>query len=91
MSHAAFWQLKRESVAAGLGVCPYFRCKAEELSLSIDPHFSLSGDPLSRTYEFSLPPDVIAGLESVARDLDVPAETIGELVGAFKMPSLVEA
>ena len=83
MSRRALWGLHAGAKAAGMSPGQYFRGRAYRLANADGPRFDLSGEYLARTFHVGLNEDVYAALISLADQLDVPRETIGELVASY--------
>jgi hypothetical protein len=83
MSRGALWRLHAGAKASGMSPGQYFRGRAYRLANADRPRFDLSGEFLARTFHVGLNEDVYAALISVADQLDVPRETIGELVASY--------
>lgn len=83
LSHTAFNLLYDAARSLGLSPARAFRQKAYLLAYAERPTFNLSGQPLTKCFVAGLNEDVYVALVSLADQLNVPRETIGELVCAY--------
>jgi hypothetical protein len=80
LSRDGLERLRDGYLRAGTNIQKYFRCKAKNLVRIMDPLFEVSGAPLDQTLPVTINSDLLAELRVLADDLNVPHETIGELV-----------
>lgn len=90
-SNIAFYSLLREARISGNSVYQVFRRRAYQLQTLIDPVFQVSGDELTRVLEIGVCGAVMAELEHLVKDLDVPRECLGELIACAVLPDVVTA
>lgn len=83
VSSRALWRLHAGAKASGMSPGRYFRGRAYRLANADRPRFDLSGEHLGRTFHVGISEDVYAALISVVDQLDVPRDTIGELVASY--------
>jgi hypothetical protein len=83
LSRKAVWRLCEEARQLGCSACYLFRGRAYALAHAENPKFDLGGQPLTCAFGVGINDDVHAALISVADQLDVPRETIGELVACY--------
>lgn len=83
MSRHAIWRLCETARNRQCSIGYLFRGWAYELAHAEKPRFELSGQPLDRRIGVGIHDDPYAALVSVADRLDVPRETIGELVATY--------
>lgn len=80
VSNGAFARITSEAKARGVSVGHLFRGRAYRLAHADNPRFNVSGQHLGRTFHCGVNSDVYAALVSMVDQLDVPRDTIGELV-----------
>jgi hypothetical protein len=83
MSRRSMWRLHQEAGKRQCSLGYLFRGWAYALAHTEKPVFDLAGQPLTQSFDVGINDDVYAALVSLADQLDVPRETIGELVASY--------
>lgn len=83
LSSRAWWDLVHEAKVTGRSVEQVLRDRAYRLSLATKPAFRMSGGEIVREVRVGIIHEVLDRLEAMCDRLDVPVESLGELIATW--------
>lgn len=84
LSSRAWWGLVHEAKVTGYSIEQVIRDRAYRLSLEAKPAFRVSGGELVREVRVGIIHEVLDRLEAMCERLNVPVETLGELIATWQ-------